>query len=70
MESLIDGVGRKQRDFDATDIERAELEAFAVAASGGAAYPLPVEDAVHNAAVLEAIIASAKQNGERVVVAG
>ncbi|MRG70838.1 gfo/Idh/MocA family oxidoreductase [Alphaproteobacteria bacterium HT1-32] len=70
MESLIDGVGRKQRDFDATDIERAELEAFAAAASGGAAYPLPVEDAVHNAAVLEAIIASAKQNGERVVVAG
>jgi len=45
--------------FPATDIERAELEAFAAAAGGGDPYPLPLDQAVHGAAVLEAIIESA-----------
>jgi len=46
--------------YDPVDIERAELEAFAVAASGGEPYPIPWSDIIHATAVLEAIITSAK----------
>jgi predicted dehydrogenase len=53
--------------FDPTDIERAELEAFAAAVSGGAPYPLPVAEAIHDAALLEAIVQSA-ETGETVSV--
>jgi predicted dehydrogenase len=42
--------------FDAT---RASLEAFAVAASGGAPYLIPLDQMVHGAAVTEAVIRSA-----------
>ncbi|MEO1193517.1 MAG: Gfo/Idh/MocA family oxidoreductase [Pseudomonadota bacterium] len=49
--------------FPEEDMERAELEAFAQAATGGAPFPLPVEQAVHNAAVFEAILASARRDG-------
>jgi predicted dehydrogenase len=41
------------------DTSRAALEAFAVAADGGAAFPIPVEEMVHGAAVTEAIVRSA-----------
>lgn len=41
------------------DVARAALEAFAVAASGGAPYPIPLEQMIHGAAVTEAIVASA-----------
>lgn len=41
------------------DVTRAALEAFAVAASGGPAYPIPLEEMVHGAAVTEAIVRSA-----------
>lgn len=51
--------------YDPIDIERAELEAFATAASGGEPYPIPWGDIVHATAVLEAIIKSAK-TGETV----
>jgi predicted dehydrogenase len=47
------------RDFPKTDIEAAELAAFAAAVAGGPAYPLPVEDAVHGVAVYEAMIGAA-----------
>lgn len=47
------------RDFPKTDIEAAELRAFAAAAAGGPAYPLPVEEAIHGAAVFETMIAAA-----------
>jgi predicted dehydrogenase len=53
--------------FEATDIERAELEAFAEAVTGGAPYPLPVAEAIHDAALLEAIVGSA-ETGETVSV--
>jgi predicted dehydrogenase len=46
--------------FDPTDIERAELEAFARACSGGDAYPVPFSDIIHATAVLEAVVNSAK----------
>ena len=44
---------------DGYDVTRASLEAFAIAASGGAAYPIPVEEMIHGAAVTEAIVRSA-----------
>jgi predicted dehydrogenase len=56
------------RSFPETDIERAELEAFARAVTGEAPYPLPADQAVHGVAVLQAIVASAR-NGSRAEVA-
>lgn len=47
------------RDFPPTDIERAELEAFAAAVAGGAPYPLPLDEAVHGVAVFETMIHAA-----------
>ena len=49
--------------FDKPDIERAELEAFAEAASGGTAYPIPVSEAVHGTALVHAIFKSAENGG-------
>lgn len=46
---------------------KAELEAFAAAASGGPAYMITPEQMVHGTAVLEAVIASAA-SGKRVAV--
>jgi predicted dehydrogenase len=46
-------------EADRLDVTRASLEAFAGAASGGAAYPIPLEQMVHGAAVTEAVIRSA-----------
>lgn len=47
------------REFPKTDIEAAELAAFADAVAGGDAYPLPVEEAVHGVAVFEAMVGAA-----------
>jgi predicted dehydrogenase len=47
------------KEFPKTDIEHAELAAFAAAVNGGPAYPLPVEDAIHGVAVFEAMIGAA-----------
>src|SRR5262252_6760688 len=41
------------------DVGRTALDAFGKAASGGPAYPIPVEEMIHGAAVTEAIIRSA-----------
>jgi predicted dehydrogenase len=41
------------------DVSRTALEAFARAAEGGPAYPIPVQQMVHGAAVTEAIVRSA-----------
>ncbi|MEM7226642.1 MAG: Gfo/Idh/MocA family oxidoreductase [Pseudomonadota bacterium] len=49
--------------FPDEDMERAELEAFALAAMGRERFPLPVEQAVHNAAVFEAVCSSAGLQG-------
>lgn len=48
------------KDFPATDIERAELTAFATAVAGGPAYPLPWDEAIHGVSVFETMIAAAK----------
>src|SRR5207244_7184960 len=41
------------------DVGRVTLDAFAKAASGGPAFPIPVEQMIHGAAATEAIIRSA-----------
>ena len=46
-------------EADRYDVARAALEAFAVAASGGPDYPIPVDQMIHGAAVTEAIVQSA-----------
>jgi predicted dehydrogenase len=43
----------------AVDVSCAALEAFAKAAAGGPAYPIPLEQMIHGAAVTEAIVRSA-----------
>lgn len=47
------------RDFPPTDIEAAELEAFAAAVAGGPAYPLPVDEGIHGVSVFETMIHAA-----------
>jgi predicted dehydrogenase len=44
---------------EAYDVSRAALESFAKAASGGAAYPIPLAEMIHGVAVTEAAIRSA-----------
>ncbi len=51
------------RDFPKTDIEQAELAAFATAVAGGAPYPLPVDQAVHGVSVFETMIRAAASGG-------
>jgi len=41
------------------DVTRASLEAFAHAARGGPAYPIPTDEMIHGVAVTEAIVRSA-----------
>lgn len=41
------------------DVTRAALDAFATAASGGPAYPIPTDQMIHGVAVTEAIVRSA-----------
>jgi predicted dehydrogenase len=45
------------------DVGRESLDAFGKAASGGPAFPIPVEEMVHGAAVTEAIVKSAASGG-------
>ncbi|MDX5360025.1 MAG: Gfo/Idh/MocA family oxidoreductase [Alphaproteobacteria bacterium] len=58
----IDGPVTETR-YPATDLERAELEAFAAAIRGRADYPVTPEEAVEGVAALEAIVASAADGG-------
>jgi predicted dehydrogenase len=41
------------------DVSRAALDAFAQAARGGAAYPIPTDEMIHGVAVTEAVVRSA-----------
>jgi len=45
------------------DVTKACLEAFAQAASGGAPFPIPIEQMIHGAAVTEAVVRSAASGG-------
>jgi predicted dehydrogenase len=42
------------------DVTRAALEAFALAAGGGPAFPIPVDEMIHGVAVTEAVVRSAE----------
>jgi predicted dehydrogenase len=44
---------------EAIDVSRAALDAFAEATTGGPAYPIPLDQMIHGAAVTEAIVRSA-----------
>jgi len=58
--ALTNGEGEAWvKDFPKTDIEHAELAAFAATITGGPAYPLPLEEAIHGVAVFEAMIGAA-----------
>ena len=46
-------------DAESMDLSRASLEAFARACEGGPAYPIPLDQMVHGAAVTETIVHSA-----------
>jgi predicted dehydrogenase len=45
------------------DVSRASLDAFARAARGGPAYPIPTDEMIHGVAVTEAIVRSAAAGG-------
>ena len=64
----LDDAAPSSREFPPVDIERAELEAFADAVMGRAAFPVSAEQAIHGAAVFEAILRSAAE-GRPVAVA-
>ena len=55
------------KEVPSIDTVRVNIEAFATAADGGAAYPIPLSEMAHNIAVLEAIAVSA-ETGEAVKV--
>ena len=54
-------------EYPENDSVRAALEAFAEAATGGAPYPVTVEDAVNSSAAIEAIVRSAATKAEVVL---
>jgi predicted dehydrogenase len=54
-------------EADSFDVTKAALEAFAVAAQGGHAYPISVPEMVHGAAVTEAIVRSAASGSREYV---
>jgi hypothetical protein len=54
-------------DVPEFDVNRAELEAFASAASGGAVYPISHQQMIHGVAVTEAIVSSARSGRVEVV---
>ncbi len=51
-------------EFPGFDMERAELEAFAETVTSGAEFPVPLEDAIHGIAILEAIVEASKNGSE------
>lgn len=60
LELQLRDAKREIVDFPPTDIETAELEAFARAITKDAPYPVPVEDVIHGIAVMEAVDRSAQ----------
>ncbi len=60
--TALDG-SRRILEFPPTDIERAELEAFADAIAGRQAYPVPMDDVLNGVSVFEAIPQSLAKGG-------
>jgi predicted dehydrogenase len=59
----VSGSAPERLSLQPVDTLRAELEAFAEAASGGAPYPVPAEEAIATVAAFEAIVASVTAGG-------
>lgn len=55
-------------EFDAVDMCRKQLELFAAAAEGKAAWPVPPADAINGVAALEAMLISSRDGGAEVSV--
>jgi predicted dehydrogenase len=55
---------RVREDLSGTDIERAELEAFADTVTSGAIFPVPVDDAIHGIEILDAVVEASKKGTE------
>jgi predicted dehydrogenase len=61
--------GKPERiELQPVDTLKAELEAFADAVAGGPEFPVKPEEAIHNVAVMEAMVASAARNGAPVAL--
>ena len=69
LTSSLRGATRTLRDFPPSPSVRANLEAFARAVAGAAAYPVPATEMTQTVAVLEAAIRSAR-SGRIEAVAG
>lgn len=65
---LRGGIG-DSRTFAPVDTLRLELEAFADAAAGGPAYPVPYTEMIATVAAFEAVVESVKRGGAEVAVA-
>jgi len=63
VKAAVEGGQQTAQTFPPTNMERAELEAFAEACEGGAAYPLSWDEAIHGVSVYETLIASAHAGG-------
>ena len=68
LSTRLKGGDVQVRDVPSIDTVRVNIEAFAAAAEGGAAYPIPASEMAHNIAVLEAITDSA-ESGKPVTLA-
>jgi predicted dehydrogenase len=67
LTKVVTGDKRETIDYAPASSVLANVEAFADAVEGRAAYPMPQGEMLANIAALEAIIASAR-SGERVLV--
>ena len=65
----LPGKPPEPRALEAVDTLKAELEEFAAACRGGPAYRVAPAEAIHNVAVMEAIVASAAQASAPVEIA-
>jgi predicted dehydrogenase len=65
----LPGKSPAPRPLEAVDTLRAELEEFAAACGGGPAFRVEPAEAIHNVAVMEAIVASAAQASAPVEIA-
>ena len=61
------GEGRSTTEFPPAPAVRANLEAFAAAASGGPAYPMPAEQMLNTVAAFEAVVRSSRSGGIELV---
>ena len=67
LTKVIRGEGRSTSEFPPAPAVRANLEAFAAAASGGPAYPMPAEQMLNTVAAFEAVVRSSRSGGIELV---